>query len=326
MSMDFDSPWKDFLEQFLPSILELCFPRIAAQIDWSKSFDFLDKELQELLRDSLRGRQYVDKLVQVFLKGGSSLKVYLHLEVQHSRDTELEERIFRYHIRLVEKYGPEVASLVILADQDNAWRPHEYFHEILDCSIRFRFPTCKLKDLTANQDALLNSPLPSSIVILADWVAQHTRNKPSERYRWKIKLVRALYEKGLQRDDVVRIFTLADWLLPLEPQDVKQFHREVIEIETEKRMPYINSIERLSREEGIQEGIERGIQQGVESGLIRQSQKSILQIIKFRFKVEDTAVAGAIEEITDIHELDRLFEAALQCSNHAEFSKNLFRT
>ncbi|MGV3773701.1 MAG: hypothetical protein ACO1QB_12425 [Verrucomicrobiales bacterium] len=97
-------------------------------------------------------------------------------------------------------------------------------------------------------------------------------------------------------------------------------------------MPYINSIERLSREEGIQEGIERGIQegiergiqQGVESGLIRQSQKSILQIIKFRFKVEDTAVARAIEKITDIHELDRLFDFALNCSDFAAFRKEVF--
>ena len=32
-------------------------------------------------------------------------------------------------------------------------------------------------------------------------------------------------------------------------------------------MPYVTSIERLAREEGIEQGIEKGIEQGLEQGL-----------------------------------------------------------
>jgi hypothetical protein len=47
---DFDSPWKDILETYFQSALELCFPRIARQIDWSKGVQPLSKEFQKHLK------------------------------------------------------------------------------------------------------------------------------------------------------------------------------------------------------------------------------------------------------------------------------------
>ena len=40
-------------------------------------------------------------------------------------------------------------------------------------------------------------------------------------------------------------------------------------IEKEKSMPYVTSIERLAREEGIEQGIEQGLEQGVVLGQIQ---------------------------------------------------------
>lgn len=60
----FDSPWKEALEVYLQSMLEFCFPRVAAAIDWKAGFEFLDKELQEIVRDAVLGPQRVDKLVK----------------------------------------------------------------------------------------------------------------------------------------------------------------------------------------------------------------------------------------------------------------------
>jgi hypothetical protein len=41
---DYDSPWKDILETYFQSALELCFPQIARQINWSKGVQLLSKE------------------------------------------------------------------------------------------------------------------------------------------------------------------------------------------------------------------------------------------------------------------------------------------
>ena len=43
---DYDSPWKEALERYLPDFLPLLFPEAHAGIDWSNGYEFLDKELQ----------------------------------------------------------------------------------------------------------------------------------------------------------------------------------------------------------------------------------------------------------------------------------------
>ena len=49
---DFDGAWKEALEQYFRPFLEFCFPDIAARVDWSKGFEFLDKELQKVVHDA----------------------------------------------------------------------------------------------------------------------------------------------------------------------------------------------------------------------------------------------------------------------------------
>jgi hypothetical protein len=42
---DYDSPWKEALEVYFRAFLALFYPRIHADIDWSRGYLFLDKEL-----------------------------------------------------------------------------------------------------------------------------------------------------------------------------------------------------------------------------------------------------------------------------------------
>jgi len=49
---DYDSPWKEIIEQFFPEFIAFFFPHIFADIDWSRGYEFLDKELQKIVRDS----------------------------------------------------------------------------------------------------------------------------------------------------------------------------------------------------------------------------------------------------------------------------------
>ena len=43
---DFDSPWKEAVELLFPDFMSFFFPTIHAAIDWSRSYQFLDKELE----------------------------------------------------------------------------------------------------------------------------------------------------------------------------------------------------------------------------------------------------------------------------------------
>ncbi len=61
---DFDGAWKEALEQYFRPFLEFCFPDIATQVDWPKGFEFLDKELEKVVRNAKLGKLRADKLVR----------------------------------------------------------------------------------------------------------------------------------------------------------------------------------------------------------------------------------------------------------------------
>ncbi|MBL6987750.1 MAG: hypothetical protein ISR72_12085, partial [Methylobacter sp.] len=43
---DYDSPWKDVIEHYLPEFMAFYFPAAFTEIDWSKEPVFLDQELR----------------------------------------------------------------------------------------------------------------------------------------------------------------------------------------------------------------------------------------------------------------------------------------
>ena len=69
---DYDGAWKETLELYWRPFMELCFPDIADDIDWSQPVEFLDKELQDVVRAADSGRRFVDKLVKVIRRSGQS--------------------------------------------------------------------------------------------------------------------------------------------------------------------------------------------------------------------------------------------------------------
>ena len=79
---DYDGAWKEALDLYLQPFLQLCFPQVAAGIDWNVPVEFLDKELQEIVRDSELGKQRADKLIKVRRLDGQEEWVLLHVEIQ----------------------------------------------------------------------------------------------------------------------------------------------------------------------------------------------------------------------------------------------------
>ena len=67
---EFDSPWKEALERFLPQFLEFFFRRVFEGVDWSRGYESLDKELQQIVREAELGLRLADKLFKVFRLGG----------------------------------------------------------------------------------------------------------------------------------------------------------------------------------------------------------------------------------------------------------------
>ena len=73
MSDEVYSPWKDIIEGYFPDFMAFFFPDAAAEIDWSRGFELLDKELAQVVQDAELGRRYADKLIKVWLIDGSEV-------------------------------------------------------------------------------------------------------------------------------------------------------------------------------------------------------------------------------------------------------------
>ena len=94
MPHDYDSPWKEAIENLFEDFMTFFFPNYAAEIDWLKPYEFLDKELEKIVRDAEIGRRYADKLVKVWLKTGESIEVFIHIEVQKESEPGFPERMW----------------------------------------------------------------------------------------------------------------------------------------------------------------------------------------------------------------------------------------
>jgi hypothetical protein len=298
MNTDYDGGWKEALDRYLQPFLQLCFPQVATRIDWSKLVEFLDQELQEVVRDAEQGKLRVDKLIKVFDRNGDEEWLLLHIEIQSHTDADLPTRIYRYNHRLADRYARSVVSLVVLADDNPNWCPDHYEAAKWGCRVRLDYPICKLLDLGSTTAIQNPGNNPAAVLIAAHLAALETAHNLSGRKERRWALTRRLYESGFEKPDILELYRLIDWLMWLPEALAVAFRRQVIQYEAEKSMPYVTSTERLARAEGRQE--------------------DILDILQARFKDLPYALCEQVKAIHDENVLrERLRDAALLPTLHA---------
>jgi hypothetical protein len=304
--MDYDSPWKEALDAYFEAFLALLFPQVHAQIDWSRGYESLDKEFQQVVREAEVGRRYVDKLVKVWTKDGIERWVLIHVEVQTTRDAEFPSRMYTYNYRIFDRYNRPVASLAVLADDDPTWRPKEFRNSLFGCEAGIRFPSVKLLDFAAQEAELEASANPFAKVVLAHLKARETHDNPADRHAWKLRLVRGLYERGLSAKDVRELFRVIDWMMELPPPLEDVFWQDLVKIRKERHMPFITTPERVERRAGMREGIESLLKVRFgEEGL-----KLMPEIHQIHEEEKLRAILKALETATSPHELCRLWSPA----------------
>ena len=268
MKTDYDSPWKDILETYFQSALELCFPKIALQVDWARGVQLLSKEFQKIVRRSELGRRNVDVLVQVWSRDGSEQWVLLHVEVQAQRDLEFPHRMFDYHSRICQRYNRPVASLAILADGHPEWKPTAFEQGLWGCESQLRFPVCNLLELGRSETRLLRNPNPFAIVVLAQIKALQTKGLLRQRRVWKTTLAKLGYERHYSKRTILDLFSFVDWVMLLPKKLERDFDREHTRYEDSRSMKYVTGIERRGIEKGIEKGIVHGRKDGAESARV----------------------------------------------------------
>jgi hypothetical protein len=254
MADEYDSPWKEIIEDYFSEFMAFFFPQAHADIDWQRGYESLDQELQQIVRDAALGRRLADKLMRVWRRDGQRQMVLVHIEIQGQYDADFAKRMYIYNYRLFDRYDESVVSLAILGDERSSWRPNQYTQELWGCRTGITFPVIKLLDYQDDWPTLEASVNPFAVVVMAHLRTQMTRRDAAGRLQWKLRLVRQLYERGLARQDILDLFRFIDCVMALPEALESRFRDDVIRFEAEMNMPYITSIERRGIEQGIEQG------------------------------------------------------------------------
>ncbi len=291
---------------YFKEFIDFFFPDMAADLDWSREHVFLDKELQQVAREAVLGRRYVDKLVRVYRKNGHEEWVLAHIEVQGQPDINFPKRMYTYNYRIFDRFDRKVASLAILADDSPTWRPDHYSYELWGSKAGLWFPSVKLLEYKEKWQKLEESTNPFASVVMAHLKAVETAGDNEKRYHWKLYLIKRLYRLGYEKQNVIRLFEFIDWVMAL-PEDLEHgLWTEIQKIEEERKMEYVSSVERI--------GIRKGIQQGIQQGTQQEALKLLARLIARRFQVSSDSVQPIFAGLTT-EQIEELGERFIEAEN-----------
>ena len=303
---DYDSPWKDAVEQFFPEFMVFYFPAAYGEIDWAQEYVFLDQELRAVVQDSELGKRFVDKLVSVSLSNGTQNCIYIHVEIQGAPQAEFAERMFVYNYRLFDRYRRPIASMAVLADEQAQWKPNSYAFSVLGCEHSLKFPVIKLTDFHDKVEELLTYDNAFALITAAHILTQQTKKKNQTRYEVKLRLMRMLYQRNWHKQRVIDLFAVLDWLMKLPKALEQQIWQEIETIEENQNMRYITSVERI--------GMEKGIAQGKEQGRLEGEAKILKKLLERRFGDLPAWTADKLNSAAE-QDLETWAEAVLTAAN-----------
>jgi hypothetical protein len=121
-----------------------------------------------------------------------------------------------------------------------------------------RFPIAKLTDYHDKVNELLTADNSFAVVTATHILTQRTRKNDEERYKAKQLLVRLLYQRKWDKQRVIDLFRVIDWMMRLPEELEQQLWQEIGTLEENEKMQYVTSVERFEiakvRQEGLLEG------------------------------------------------------------------------
>ena len=282
------------------------FPEAYDEIGWSKEHVFLDKELRAVVQDAELGKRFVDKLVRVALLNGVEEWIYIHVEVQGTKQAEFAKRMFVYNYRIYDRYDKSVASLAVLTDGHAHWKPTSYGFTVLGCKHTLEFPVAKLTDYHDKVDELLASDNAFALITAAHILTRQTRKQNQARYEAKLRLVKILYQRQWNKQRVIDLFIIVDWLMKLPEWLEQQVWYEIETTEESEKMQYITSVEKI--------GIAKGRIEGRVEGKVEGEAKLLRRLLERRFGILPTWASDKLNSAAE-QDLEAWGEAVLTASS-----------
>ncbi|WP_353571993.1 DUF4351 domain-containing protein [Candidatus Albibeggiatoa sp. nov. BB20] len=307
---DYDSPWKDAITNYFPEFMAFYFPNAFEQIDWQQPYHFLDQELQQIVQDAELGKRIVDRLVQVETLQNTQQLIYIHIEIQGQKESDFAQRLFVYNYRLFDRYHCPIATLAILADDNANWHPQQFGYEIFGCEHYLKFPSIKLLDYQSHLTELLEQDNVFALITAAHLLTRQTKNDNQQRFSFKWQLTRLLYERNWDKQRIIDLFSIIDWMMRLPKELEQQLWSNINQLERNQTMRYVTSVERIGMERGIEQGILQGMQEGIQQG----EQSILLRQLTRRFGILPESLQERIKQ-ANLEQLELWSDVILTASS-----------
>ena len=302
-----DILWKAIIEDFFSEFLCFFYPEAPDIFDFSKDFEFLDKELEQMIFPSSSKNRIADKLVKVYTKDGKEKWVLIHLEIQGYEDQQFAERMFTYYYRIWDKYRQKIAALAIFTDNAENYRPDKFEMTFLDTSLNFSYKTIKLSDY--KPEDFQKSENPFAIVMETAWYGL-TKNKLSDEnlFSLKLDLARRLLKKGFPKETFGKMCTFIKMYVSFEKQEL------ISKLDNE-----IDSFNKNVRTMGIIEAVQEEIKrQTREETAIEVTQEVTQKVTQEVTKKVTQQVTQRVTQQVQSNNINKLFQKGFPMEAIAE--------
>ncbi|MFK7950282.1 MAG: Rpn family recombination-promoting nuclease/putative transposase [Saprospiraceae bacterium] len=283
-----DQLWKGIIEELFVEFLHYFFPDFVDEVDFSKPYEFLDKELNQLIAESETKNRRADLLVKVHLKNKKEKILLIHTEVQGYEDSKFPHRMFQYNYRIYDKFKSPLTAIAILTDSNSNYRPSFYEITTWETTIRYEFKMFKLLDYAPDYFLQSDNPF-ATVLYIARSHLKKIRND-EDLLNLKLELFRTMLERGQSKRTIREIARFIKLYVSFSKQEFfSKFGKEVDIITNYRKTMGINELyEQLVieaykedwLEEGEEKGIEKGIERGIEKGVEKEKKRQERIIIK----------------------------------------------
>ena len=260
-------------------------------------------------------KRFADKLYKVWLLRGEEVWILIHIEIQSQYEENFPQRMYIYNYRAFDLYQKPVISLAILGDERVNWRPDSYNYTIAGCEVSLKFPTVKLLDYEENWSELEASSNPFAIIVMAHLKTKATTGKLPQREQWKWKLIRGLYEKEFEREQIIKLFEIIDNMMTLSPELQSSLESKIKQFEEERTMPLVSNMELR--------GIERGKEIGKEIGALENARDFVKTVLQARLGEVPLDVEQYLNKVSVLSTLQEIVKLAATANSLAEFKQSL---
>ena len=317
MPVHYDELWKNIIEKLFPHFLAFFMPELSADVDLSKGYEFLDKELQKIKLKGKKGKKFTDKLVKVHLKDGTEKWLLIHIEVQGEHEADFGQRMFKYFYRLYDKHNEEITALAVLTYKTS--HRYDFTYNVYGSAVTYRYNTACIASYSEAE--LQKNKNPFALISLAVQYGNRSHADEDKKLNLKRELIKMLRVREYKKEDIIELLEfISDAIQITDTMKNKIFDEEAMHLlEEDEPMAYVSGFRQRAMNEGKLEGKLEGILEGELKGLA----EGMMGMIEIKFGTVPSDFQKKMSEISELSKLEILKEGIKRATDFDQVRKLL---